>query len=151
MEPVTLIVAALATGATAGLKDTATAAIKDAYGALKGLLFRKYTNISINDLERKPESDAKRESLAEDLADAGAGEDEELLELARQLVAAVRENDPQAGSAIGINLADVEAEFIRTGKIKSTGTGFRGERIKLTGGLEIGDVDAGGNEDPRHP
>jgi hypothetical protein len=151
MDPVTLIVAALAAGAAAGLKDTAASAIKDAYGALKGLLSHRYGKVNVDDLERKPESAAKRASLAEDLADAGAGDDEALLELARQLVAAVRENEPQAGPAVGIDLADVEAEFIRVSKIRSTGTGFRAERMTLRGGLEIGDVDAGGrtgSEDP---
>ena len=92
--PVTLIVVALAAGAATGLKDTAASAIKDAYGALKGLLSRRYGSVNIGDVERKPESEAKRASVAEDLAAAGAGDDEELLELARQLVEAVRENDP---------------------------------------------------------
>jgi hypothetical protein len=151
MDPVTLIVAALAAGAAAGLKDTAASAIKDAYGALRGLLSRRYGKVNVDDLERKPESDAKRASVAEDLAAAGAGDDEELLDLARHLVAVVRENDPQAGSAVGIDLADVEAEFIRTGKIRSTGTGFRGTRITLQGGLEIGDVDAGGRTESEDP
>jgi hypothetical protein len=151
MDPVTLIVAALATGAAAGLKDTAASAIKDAYGALKGWLSRHYGGVNVDDLERKPESNAKRASLAEDLADAGAGEDEALLDLARHLVAAVRENDPQAGHVVGVDLDDVAAEFIRVGKITSTGTGFRGKRLVVDGGLVIGDVDAGGrtgSEDP---
>ena len=44
MDPVSLIVAALAAGASAALKDTATEAIKDAYNGLKSLLKRKLGN-----------------------------------------------------------------------------------------------------------
>lgn len=151
MDPVTLIVTAVAAGAAAGLKDTATSAVKDAYGAVKGLLLRRYGRVKLDDLERKPASDAKRASVAEDLAEAGAADDDELLELARQLVATVREDDAEAGQAIGIDLADVEAEFIRVGKITSTGTGFRGEGIRLQGGLEVDAINAGGRSDPENP
>ena len=38
MDPVSLIVTALATGAAAALKDTAGEAVKDAYSGLKSLL-----------------------------------------------------------------------------------------------------------------
>ena len=151
MEPVTLIVTALAAGATSGLKDTAAAAVKDAYAAVKGLITRRYGRVELDSLERKPESQRKRDSVAEDLEDAGAGDDEELLELARRLVAAVRENDEQAGEAIGVDLKDVEAEFIRVQKITSTGTGFRGERIRTTGGIDLGEVDAGRGSGPENP
>jgi hypothetical protein len=41
MDPVTLIVTARATGAALGLKDTASGAIKDAYGGLKALVTRQ--------------------------------------------------------------------------------------------------------------
>jgi hypothetical protein len=151
VEPVTLIVTALAAGATSGLKDTAAAAVKDAYAAVKGLITRRYGRVELDSLERKPDSQRKRDSVAEDLEDAGAGDDEELLELARRLVAAVRENDEQAGEAIGVDLKDVEAEFIRVQKITSTGTGFRGERIRTTGGIDLGEVDAGRGSGPENP
>ena len=41
MEPVSLIVAALAAGAVAGAENTATEAVKDAYAGLKGLVRRR--------------------------------------------------------------------------------------------------------------
>jgi hypothetical protein len=151
MDPVTMIVAAIALGAAAGLKETATAAVKDAYKALKGLLSRRYDGVNLTDLERKPDSEEQRESVAATLSGAGAAGDADLLDAARQLLATVREHDPAVAQAVGIDLADVEAAFIRVGNIKSTGTGFHGERIKLQGGLEIGDVTSGdraGREDP---
>src|SRR3954454_5880725 len=104
MDPVTLIVSALAAGAAAGLKDTSKAVVKDAYGALKAVLSRRYQHVDVEMLERKPGSDIKRASVAEDLNDAGAGEDRELIELARKLVAVVRENAAEAGAAVGVDL-----------------------------------------------
>ena len=42
MDPVTLILTALATGAGLGLKDTATSAVQDAYGSLKALARKRF-------------------------------------------------------------------------------------------------------------
>lgn len=151
MDPVTLIVAALAAGAAAGLQKTVSSAIGDAYAAVKGLIGRRYARVSLEELERKPASEAKRASVAEDLTDAGAAKDDELLQLAHRLNAAVQADAPQTGAAIGIDLKDVEAQFVRTGRISSTGTGFRGERIRLEGGMEIGDVEAGRRPDRQDP
>ena len=41
MDPISLIVAALAAGASAAVKDTAGQAVKDAYSGLKALVKRK--------------------------------------------------------------------------------------------------------------
>ena len=78
MDPVTMIVLALAAGAAAGLKPTAEQAVKDAYAGVKALILRKYANVDLTLLERKPDSEAKRQCMREDLADAGAGKDSEL-------------------------------------------------------------------------
>jgi len=42
LDPVTLITSALLGGASAGLKDTATQNVKDAYTGLKGLIQRRF-------------------------------------------------------------------------------------------------------------
>ena len=75
MEPVTIIVAALAAGAAAALKSTAEQAINDLYAGFKALIQRKYGIASVEALERKPDSEAKRTSVTEDLTDAGAGDE----------------------------------------------------------------------------
>ena len=41
MDPITLIVSALAAGAALGLQDTASAMVKDAYASLKALVRRR--------------------------------------------------------------------------------------------------------------
>lgn len=41
MDPISLIVGALASGAASGLTDSATAAVKDAYAGLRDLVRRR--------------------------------------------------------------------------------------------------------------
>jgi hypothetical protein len=151
MDPVTLIVAALAAGAATGLKDTAATAVREAYSALKAFLSHRYGKVRIDDVESKPESEAKRESLTEDLTEAGAAKDQELLDLARQLVVALRENDASAGQVIGVDLDHLEADFVKIGKVSSTGTGVRAADVRLKGGFEVDDVNAGREAGPENP
>jgi hypothetical protein len=100
MDPVSLIVLALAAGAGAGLKDTAAQAVKDAYGGLKSLARRRLHGQPDGELvldrhETSPKTWAA--PLAEALTGAGAGQDPELIAAARALL---RLTDP-AGSQQG--------------------------------------------------
>jgi hypothetical protein len=76
VEPVSLVLAALATGAAAGVTDGVTDAVKnavvDAYGALKALLKRAFgedevANAAMIMYERKPDEKANVDALAERL------------------------------------------------------------------------------------
>lgn len=155
MDPVTLIVSALAAGAAAGLKPTATQAIKDAYAGLKALVQRKYGSPpSLEALEKKPDSEPKRSSATEDLMDAGAGQDAELLERAKALLDAVRADAPEAAAAVGIDLKKVEAEYLRLKGITARGseaTGVRVEEGKFRGGIDIENVQAEAEKSPKKP
>jgi hypothetical protein len=89
MDPVTLIVAALAAGAAAGMGDTASQAIKDAYAGLKALLKRRFAGNAkaeetLADHEADPETYEK--PLAKQLEAAGAQADPEILEAAEELL-----------------------------------------------------------------
>ena len=100
MDPVTLITSALLGGASAGLKDTATQSVKDAYAGLKALIKQRFhgrneAEVALAQHEAKPEVWAP--ALREELAQAGADRDEEILEASRHLLALL---DP-AGSAAG--------------------------------------------------
>lgn len=86
MEPVNVLVTALASGAAAALKPTAEAVIRELYEGLRSLIKRKYNSVNVAELEKKPDSDVKRASLAEDSKDAGADHDAELLESTWALV-----------------------------------------------------------------
>ena len=77
MDPISLIIAALAAGAIAGVKDTAGQAVKDAYTGLKALLRRRFAGnrkaeAALDQAERQPESD--QALLAQHLRAAGAGQ-----------------------------------------------------------------------------
>jgi hypothetical protein len=148
MDPVTLIVLALAAGAAAGLKSVAEQAVKDAYAGLKAFIKSKYPSISLEPLEKKPESEAKRASTEEDLTEAGAGDDDELLLQAKTLLDTVKQHDHQAAEAIGVDLEEVEAEYLKIQKVRASGTGVKVRKAKFSGGIDLGEIDAGVGDKP---
>ena len=108
MDPVSLIVAALAAGASAALRDTTSEAIKDAYAGFKALLQRKLGDradlqSTLNKHEDEPE--AYERALKHELAKAGVAEDNEIVTAAEEL------------------MAKVDPEGARTGKYNVTVTG----------------------------
>jgi hypothetical protein len=89
MDPVSLILAALAAGAVAGVQTTATAAIKDAYNGLKELVHRRFSGkpeaaVALSEYENDP--DRGKETLRKALIDTGAGTDAELVDHAKQVM-----------------------------------------------------------------
>jgi hypothetical protein len=153
MDPdtVTVVVSALSAGAAAGLKDTATNAVKDAYAGLKRLVTDRYL-VDVSPLESKPHSEAKRASLAEDLQEAGADADVEVLEAAQRVIAVVAAHAPDTGPAIGIDLERLEAAAsVRIRDVTATGTGVRGEDWKVGGDLDISGIHAGSPDGPQGP
>jgi hypothetical protein len=148
MDPVSLIVTALAAGATAGLKPAAEQAVKDAYAGIKTLIAGRYKSVTLTGLEGKPASETQQAAVKEGLTDAGAAQDKELLERAGALLDAVRQHSPQAGTAIGVNLNETKAAFLRAQKITAEGqqaTGLQAERAEFTGGIDLGEVHATAN------
>lgn len=141
MDPVTLVVTAVALGASAGMTETASNVIKDAYTGLKRLLTHRQVDPS--GVERRPTSKAQQDALRETLADTPGVVDQELLAAAEQVTNAVAAHEPRAAEVVGVDLRDVQAEFIRVRSISSTGTGFRGEGLTVQGGVDLGDVSAG--------
>ena len=103
MDPVTLIATALAAGAALGLKDAASTAIKDAYGALKAMVKRRLAggDLVLDRHEHAP--DTWRAPLEAELTAAGAGGDAELVAAARALMELV----DAAGSRAGKYAVDV--------------------------------------------
>jgi RIP homotypic interaction motif len=100
MDPVTLIVTALTAGAALGLKDTASAAVKDAYGNLKALVSKRLAARRDGELvlarhEESPQ--AWKEPLAAELTAAGADNDAGLVAAAQALMSLVDETGSRAG------------------------------------------------------
>ena len=151
MDPITMIVTTLAAGALAGLKPTAEQAVKDAYASVKALIQRKYNQVDLTPLERKPESEAKRESVREDLADAGAGADRELLEQIKALIDAIEKHAPAAAAAVGVNLQEIKAASLKIRDVASEGTGVNVLKSEFTGDVEISGIKAGKGRDSENP
>ena len=100
MDPVTLILIALGTGAALGVKDTASAAVKDAYTGLKALVKKRFAGredgqVVLAQYEKSP---AKWETmLAGELTGAGAAHDEDLIAAAQLLLSLTDPAGTQTG------------------------------------------------------
>jgi hypothetical protein len=151
MEPITTaIVTALSTGAAFVGKETATAAVKDAYGSFKAWIQRHYTGVSIDQLEQQPASKALQDVVGEDLERVNASEDPEIVRRARELVDLIEKEGPDAARAVGIDirtLQNAKTEFEEvvarkgaTGVKIDTVTGGELKFGKVTAGTEDGDT-----------
>ena len=93
MDPATLITEALAVGAGAGIKDAASAAVKDTYAALKALVLRRVRDVpggtvAVEQYESDP--DTWMAPVVKALRESDAVVDGELVSLAQQLLVLVR-------------------------------------------------------------
>jgi RIP homotypic interaction motif len=89
MDPIALIVTALASGAAQGITDNASAIVKDAYAGLKTLVKRRLgggpdAELVLAKHERAPET--WQAPLMAELAEAGADSDRDLIAAARALL-----------------------------------------------------------------
>jgi hypothetical protein len=148
METLQIIVTALATGAVAALEATTSQAIKDAYSALKALIQRKYTAVSVDveQLQTQPASQLRRGIIAEGLQTAGAEQDMELLQRAQQLLAAIERQGPEPLQVKGVNMADIKAASVKLNDILAQGsgnvTGVEMKKVEVAGPIEISGVRA---------
>jgi hypothetical protein len=111
MDPITLIVTALAAGAVSGVTESASSAVKDAYASLKALVRKRLVGQPDAELvlarhEQAPET--WQAPLAAVLGDAGADRDADLVAAAQALLRAV---DPgkytvDARGAQGVQIGD---------------------------------------------
>ncbi|MEU0886097.1 hypothetical protein ABZ345_46605 [Lentzea sp. NPDC005914] len=101
VEAIELVVTALTAGAAAGMKDTATAAVKDAYASLVRKVRRRLTgdehgSAAIVD-EHAADPQGRRSALVAALTEAGTADDQELLAAASELLARIDPEGAQAG------------------------------------------------------
>jgi len=146
VDPIT---AAIAAGAAAGLTEISSQVVKDAYSALESALRSRFPRIDPGPLEERPGSQAKQLSLAEDLAQAGADRDAELLRLARAVVEAVQRDAPQAAASVGVDLERVRAEAIRIEGVQGGQTGVRGRDWDVEKDITIRGAGGGGGRHPK--
>ncbi len=143
MDPISIIVTALATGAAAGLKPTAAKVIQDAYAGIKALIQRKYGETGVALLEKDPASKAKREVVKEELEKGDAGGDPELLTQAKTLLDAVQQHAPEAAEKIGVDLEEIKGASLRISDIIAAGAGVKVRKAEIAGDIEIKVVRAG--------
>lgn len=155
MEPVTMIAAAIAIGASEGARATTKEAITDAYTALRDRLKSRYGSVSaeVDGLDQEPEEELRRALLAKKLTAAGAGDDEQLHALAQTFLALVEEQEPGAPATVGVSLrrASVGGDIEIVNVAVDGGSGVVVEDVVVDRSLRIGGVSARGPQEPPHP
>ncbi|WP_432937455.1 hypothetical protein ACQPXM_25105 [Kribbella sp. CA-253562] len=136
-----VVVTAVALGAVAEANGAAPTVVSDAYAAVKRLLDER--GIDLSALERRPDSATQRAALWETLTDLGAAGDNELMAAARRLVEVIGVDAAEAGPAVGVDLNQVEAEFLRVQHVQSGGSAVIVERSRFPSGIELTDLNAG--------
>jgi hypothetical protein len=103
MDPITLIVTALAAGATSGVTDTLSSAVKDAYINLIALVKKRFAGRSDAELVLAKHENAPQTwqaPLAAELSEAGAGRDSDLVAAAQALMSLVDATGSLAGKYV---------------------------------------------------
>lgn len=100
MEPITLILSALAAGALAGVRDSASGAVKDAYTGLRRLVAARFAGNSTAQValaEHASDPDTWQAPLAKALAETGVDSDSAVIKAARELMGMLDEAGARAG------------------------------------------------------
>jgi hypothetical protein len=143
LDPITAIVTAVALGAASSLKEVTAQSVKDAYAGLKALIQRKYAKVPLAQLEEKPDSKSRRAVVEEELTEAGAAPDKELLQHAQAVLNAVQQQAPEMAAAIGVDLGEVKGAALRIADVIASGTGVKVKKGEFTGNIDISGVRAG--------
>jgi hypothetical protein len=122
MDPVTLILTALAAGAAAALKGVATAVIQDGYAGLKALVVKKFADKPlakemVEEYAKDPETYQK--PMEKNLKEAKADQDGELVKAAEKLLEALK---AQPGGSELINQTINISGQAKVGKVYQIGT-----------------------------
>jgi hypothetical protein len=102
LDAKSMITKALASGAVAMLrpnpedKHDSQKGIADAYQALKAMIEKQYEQVEVDLLEIGPGSAERQEAIAQQLDQAGAVEDENILRQAQLVLDIISEEDPTA-------------------------------------------------------
>jgi hypothetical protein len=130
MEPVTAIIGAIAAGATAAAKDTASQAVKDAYSGVKSLILEHFSNKNKTDGEMvltnyttKPDiwQEPMKDALIETDADKSA-----------DIIAAVEKLQKAIENITG------RPEIMAKYNIKNSKAGVIGDGTIIEGDVKIG-------------
>lgn len=133
MEPVSLITGALAAGATAAAKDTASQMVKDAYAGLKALIAKRFSaknkpegETALKKYEEKPTA-VWEAPLQETLMEIGGGQDKEIMDAVKALKQAMEKTPEDCRILAEYNL-----------DIKDSQIGIIGDNAHVEGGMHFG-------------
>jgi hypothetical protein len=102
---VDLIVAAFTAGATAGVSDAASSAVKDSYAALRKVVHDKVAGRGSKNARVLEESEPlASERLRDQLIRAGADRDKQIIDAAKSLLALLSQSD--AGPKYSVKVTD---------------------------------------------
>ncbi|MFE5702807.1 hypothetical protein [Rhodococcus koreensis] len=155
MDPLTLVAAAVALGASEGAHETAKQVVVDSYAALKQYITRRYASVTtdLEGVESEPDEELRRQLLVKKLDRAGASEDEDLQKLAQAVVREVAEHAPEVAETVGVRLTRVAAggHIAVTDINVEGGSGVTAEDVSAGGDLTIGGVNVRSGQEPPHP
>jgi hypothetical protein len=100
MDPVTLIVTALAAGAASALQDDAKGAVKTALARLRGLVKKRFKDPANGKYVLEKHASAPeiwQPALRQELTESGAGSDPDLIAAAQELMKLLDAQGTQAG------------------------------------------------------
>src|SRR5690349_20039546 len=100
MEPITLILSALAAGALGGVREEATAAVKDAYAGLNRPVAARFAgkpSAEVSLAEHAEDPDTWQAPLAKSLTETGTDADPSVIEAAQRLMELLDETGARAG------------------------------------------------------
>lgn len=157
MDPISAaIIAALAAGAAGGATDVAKSALVDGYNGIKNFIKKKWGGDSdvskaVDQLQAKPDSDARKGMLVEEVKAARVAEDPDLAQMAQSLLSLIKsmpggEKHIQTATGTGIAQAD-------RGSTATVNMGYAvdhdREKLRLSGGANLsggGNLSGDGNE-----
>lgn len=117
MDPISIITSAITLAAS---QNTSSSTVKDSYKSLKELIISRlgssaYIDTAINNLEKKPDSLARREILSEELTTAKANQYPELVQHADELISLI------GTDGIGINCNISQSNIIQSAGVSIAG------------------------------
>jgi hypothetical protein len=114
MDPISLLLAALAAGATAAAKDTVEQTVKDTYAGLKALIRKRFAGkpqAEIALAEYEKDKDTWERPLQKSLSEVGADRDEAILQQAQRLLKQINPQQASQGK-YNINIGEARGSVI---------------------------------------
>jgi Effector-associated domain 10 len=114
MDPITLLLTALAAGAAAGAQGTASQAVKDGYAGLKALILKRFAGRQAAEtalVEYEKDEETWKKPLQKSLAEVGADRDEDILQQAQHLLKQINPQQASQGK-YNINIGEAKGNAI---------------------------------------